>query len=46
MDRYGAPFIRGGQDLKAWLSWALEEERDASVVAVGAGADVDFGLVV
>lgn len=45
-DGDGGPAAATGEDFEAGLAGTLEEEGYAAVVAVGAGADVDGGLVV
>lgn len=41
-----SPSAAAGEDFQARLPGPLEEESDATIVAVSAGADVDFGLII
>jgi hypothetical protein len=41
LDGDGCPLRGWRLDLESWLAWELEEKCDATVVGVGAGADVN-----
>jgi hypothetical protein len=46
MHRHGFPFSLAGEDLETRLSGPLEQKGYTSIIAMCAGADVDFGTVV